>query len=357
VQPQARGGLVRTLLAVLFVGGLVGASLWILYPFLSALIWAALLVVSTWSLMRRLERRLWGQRKLAALVMTATVLVLVIVPVSLIVSTLSRDAGEFVARAATPQGLAVPAPPAWARELPYIGERLTRGWRELAALEPDALRERFAPYAEGVTRWLLHQAGSLALFFLHLALTVIIAAVLYLKGEHLALGVRAFARRLAGARGEEMVFLSAQAIRAVALGVIVTAGVEAALGAIGLVAAGVPFPALLTALLFFCAVAQAPALVLLPVAGWLYWKGGSPVAASVFLVWSLAIIVLDNILRPILIKRSANLPLSLVFAGAAGGLIAFGAMGLFIGPVVLAVAYTLLVGWIDEGQEVEIIER
>ena len=357
MQPRASFGLVRTLLAVLFVGGLIGASLWILYPFLSALIWATLLVVSTWGMMRWVERKLWGRRKLAVAVMTVTVLLLFIVPVGLLVSTLSRDAGEVLARVAAMQGVALPPPPVWARDLPYVGEDVSRKWQQLSALGPEELRARIEPYVYAVTRWILHQAGSLALFFLHLVLTVVIAAGLYLKGEYVALGVRAFARRLAGARGEEMTFLSAQAIRAVALGVIVTAGVEAVLAAIGLVLAGVPFPAFLTALVFVFAAASAPALVLFPVAAWLYWKGASPLVATAFLIWSLLIAVLDNVLRPILIRRSANLPLSLVFAGAVGGLLAFGAMGLFVGPVVLAVAYTLLVGWTEEGQEVEVIER
>jgi predicted PurR-regulated permease PerM len=356
VPPQASFGLVRTLLAVLFVGALIGSSLWILYPFLSPLIWATLLVVATWPLMRRLERGLGGRRRLAVLAMTVTALALFIVPVALVVSTLSRDAGLVAARVAA-QGLSVPPPPAWVRELPYVGKRVAQGWQNLAALGPEGLREHLEPYAHGVTRWVLGQAGSLAVFFLHMVITMVIAAGLYVKGEHVALGVRAFARRLAGARGEEMTFLSAQAIRAVALGVVLTAAVEAVLGAIGLVVAGVPFPAFLTALLFVCAVALVPGLVLFPVAAWLYWRGDAPLLASAFLVWSLFITLLDNVLRSMLIKRSANLPLSLVFAGAVGGLIAFGAMGLFIGPVVLAVTYTLLAGWIEEGQEAQVIER
>ena len=161
-------------------------------------------------------------------------------------------------------------------------------------------------------------------------------------------GLRAFARSLAGARGEEMTYLSAQAIRAVALGVVVTAAVEALLAGLGLVLASVPFAAFLTALVFVFALAQAPLLVLLPVVAWLYWRGDSALVATAFLVWSILIAAVDNILRPMLIKRTAHLPLPLVFAGVLGGLIAFGAVGLFVGPVVLAVTYTLLAGWVAD---------
>jgi predicted PurR-regulated permease PerM len=351
VAPQPPG-LVRTVLALLFVVGLIAASAWILYPFLSAAIWATLLVVSTWPLMRQVQARLWGRRAPAVLVMTALVLVVVIAPVALAVSTIFQHVDQLVDRVQTGWLLSVPPPPEWAHALPLVGENLSRQWQELAALGPEELRARVEPHARSLSRWVLQQAGSLGLFFVHLLLTIVIAAMLYLHGEGAAVGVCAFARRLAGPRGEEMTFLSAQAIRAVALGVIVTAAVEALLGGIGLVAAGVPFPGLLTALVFLFAVAQAPLLVLLPVVAWLYWKGDSPLVATAFLVWSILIAMVDNVLRPILIRRSARLPLLLIFAGVAGGLIAFGAAGLFIGPVVLAVTYTLLAGWVAEGQGV-----
>ncbi len=352
VREQPTFGLVRTMLAVLFIGGMIGACLWILYPFLSAFIWATLFVTATWPLMRVVQRRLWGSRRLAVLVMTALVAVLFIAPLALGVSTIVQNAGEALARMEGLQGsLTLPPPPAWVRDMPVIGggEAVQR-WQELAALGPDELRAWVEPYRLSVTRWIVQQTGNLAVFFLHLVLTIIIAAALYLRGDTAALGVRAFARRLAGSRGEEMATLSAQAIRAVALGVIVTAALEALLAGPGLVLAGVPFPGFLTALVFVAAVAlQAPLLVLLPVVGWLYWKGDSPLVATVFLAWSIVIATVDNVLRPVLITRSAHLPLALIFAGVVGGLIAFGAMGLFIGPVVLAVAYTLLAGWVNEG--------
>ena len=345
-------GLVRTLLAVLFIGGLIAASLWILYPFLAALIWATLLVVSTWSVMQAVQRRLWDSRRLAVAVMTASVLVVFIVPLALAVSTLVSHTDEMLARVESLRGWRVPPPPAWVRDMPLVGERAAQGWEGFAALGPEDLRARLEPYRRSIAGWILQRAGGLAVFFLHLVLTVIIAAVLYLNGERAVLGVVAFARRLAGPRGEAIAVLSAQAVRAVALGVIVTAAAEALLSGIGLVLVGIPFPGFLTALVFVFAVAQiGPAVVLLPVVAWLYWRGGSPLVATAFLAWSLLIMTVDNVLRPYLIKRSARLPLMLIFAGVAGGLIAFGVVGLFVGPVVLAVAYTLLAGWVAEGQE------
>jgi predicted PurR-regulated permease PerM len=223
-------------------------------------------------------------------------------------------------------------------------------WKDLAALSTDELHARVVPYAKDAGRWILSKAGSLAAFFIHLVLTVIISALLYYKGEAAADGLRAFARRLTGPRGEQSVTLAGQAIRAVALGVVVTAVVQAALGGIGLALAGVPFAALLTALMFVLAVAQigaGPVLALAVI--WLYWTGDT-LTATLFLAWSLFVGSIDNVLRPILIRRGADLPLMLIFAGVIGGLLAFGIVGLFVGPVVLAVAYTELTAWVNDGE-------
>jgi predicted PurR-regulated permease PerM len=344
-------GLVRTLLAVLFVVGMIAACAWILLPFLSAVIWATLLVVATWSSMIAVQRRLGGSRRLAVVAMTACVLVAFIVPLGLVVSTIVENTDEVLARVESLRESKLPPPPSWLRGTPLAGEQAAQAWERLAALSPEELRARVEPYRRSIAAWVLQQAGGLAMFFLHLLLTVIVAAAFYANGERVVLGVRGFARRLAGPRGEEMTYLAAQAVRAVALGVVVTAAVEALLAGLGLVLASVPFAGFLTALVFVFAVAQAPLLVLLPVVAWLYWKGDSPIVATAFLVWSILIATVDNVLRPILIKRTAHLPLALIFAGVVGGLIAFGAVGLFVGPVVLAVTYTLLAGWVAEGQE------
>ena len=175
--------------------------------------------------------------------------------------------------------------------------------------------------------------------------------MLYAHGEAVASGVRALARRLAGDSGDQVVLLSGQAIRAVALGIVVTALVQAVIGGIGLVVTGVPYAVLLTAVMFLLAVAQIGAgPVLFGAVVWLYWKDHA-LWAFVMLVWSLVTMSFDNILRPLLIKRGADLPLVLIFAGVLGGLVAFGIVGLFVGPVVLAVTYTLLVAWVNRTGE------
>jgi len=339
----------RILLAVLFIALMIIVSLWILRPFLPALIWATLVVVATWPLMLAAQKRLWGKRSLAVIVMTTALLLVVIVPLALAVLTIVEHSDNIAERLKTLAQASMPAPPDWVEQVPFVGPKLAADWRTVAALGADELHASVTPYAKDAGRWMLGKAGSLAAFFLHLLLSVIFSALLYYRGEAAADGVRAFAQRLAGLRGEHSVTLAGQAIRAVALGVVVTAVVQAVLGGIGLAVAGVPLAAFLTALMFVLAVAQigvVPVLVL--AVAWLYWSG-NPVWGTVMLVWTVIVGTLDNIMRPILIKRGADLPLVLIFAGVIGGLLAFGVVGLFVGPVVLAVAYTQLSAWVSEG--------
>ena len=146
--------------------------------------------------------------------------------------------------------------------------------------------------------------------------------------------------------------LSAAAIRSVALGIVGTAIIQSVLGGLGLIVAGVPAVTLLIAVMMMLCIAQVgPGLVLFPSVIWLYWSGEST-WATILLVWSILVAISDNFLRPLLIKRGANLPIILIITGVIGGLVTFGIIGLFIGPVVLAVTYTLLLAWIKGPERV-----
>jgi predicted PurR-regulated permease PerM len=215
-------------------------------------------------------------------------------------------------------------------------------------MHPSDLASHITPHLAVIGGWLLAQAGGLLALLVQLLLTLALAALLYAQGEPAAEWVIAFARRLAGGQGERAVRLSGQAIRAIALGIVVTALVQSLVGGIGLVVAGVPHATILTAVMFLLGVAQIGAVpVMVGAVIWLFWEH-QMLWGSIMVVWTLITGTLDNFIRPILIKRGADLPLLLVFAGVLGGVLAFGIIGLFVGPVVLAVSYTLLVAWVDE---------
>ncbi|MBL8418009.1 MAG: AI-2E family transporter YdiK [Dechloromonas sp.] len=343
-----RQDLTRTTLAVVCIFLLIVASLWVLRPFLAATVWATMLVVATWPMLKSLEARFGNRRSPAVAVMTLGMLLLLVLPLWGAIETIVDHADQLTDVAKKVAVTGVPHPPEWVGGLPLVGEKLASSWRQLADSGSDGLVSRATPYVTVAAKWTLGQAGSLGGMLVQFLLVVVISAILYSSGEAAARSVRRFGQRLAGERGRNSVILAGQAIRAVALGVGVTAIVQTVLGGIGLAVAGVPFAALLSAVMLMLCIAQlGPALVLFPAVGWMYWTGDNA-WATFLLVWSLIVGSLDNFLRPMLIKRGADLPLLLIFAGVIGGMLGFGLVGIFVGPVVLAVTYTLLEAWIDD---------
>ena len=345
-----------TMMQVAFIGALAAGCFWILQPFLLPMIWATAIVVATWPLMLRVEAFLGGRRGLAVTVMTLGLLLLLLVPLAFAIAAIAQNADRIVGWAKSLASSSVPPPPDWVARLPFFGPTLAAQWQQVAGLGAGGIFEQLTPYASTIVKGFVAQVGSVGIMLVQFLLTVVVAAVLYSSGETAASGVRRFAHRLAGADAENLVQLAAQSVRAVALGVVVTALVQSLLGGIGLAICGVPFATVLIAVMLILGIAQlGPAFVLIPAIIWLYWKGDST-WGTVLLVWSLVVLSLDNFLRPILIKRGADLPLLLIFTGVIGGLIAFGIIGLFIGPVLLAVTYTLLKIWVA-GEDAEQEER
>jgi predicted PurR-regulated permease PerM len=280
------------------------------------------------------------------LIMTLAILLVVLIPLTLAVLTIIDHAGDISARVKSLATTDLSSPPAWLERIPFAGEKLAAKWTEFAVLSPEERSAMVTPYAKDVLQWFVNQAGSIGMTIVQFLLTTIIAAILYANGETIRSGVLRFACRLAGPQGESVAILAGKAVRGVALGVVVTAIIQAGLGGIGLAISGVPAASLLTAVMLMLCLAQiGPGLVLIPAVIWLYWKG-SAIWGTVLLVISIFAVTIDNFVRPVLIKKGADLPLVMIFAGVIGGLIAFGIIGLFIGPVVLAVTYTLLKAWV-----------
>jgi predicted PurR-regulated permease PerM len=349
MQANRSPDIARTALQLLALGVLIASSFWIVRPFLLALTWATMIAVATWPLLLQAQAWLGGRRSLATALMTLALLLILVVPLYLGIDTIVSNANWIADWSQSLTTLTVPQPPAWLGTLPVVGAKLAARWQQLVAAGPEEAAARIAPHARAIALWFAGHVGSIGLLVVQFLLTVVIAALLYANGEAAARGANHFARRLAGPRGEEAVHLAGQAIRGVALGVVVTAVAQTTAAGIGLVFVSVPFAAILTAVIFMLCIAQVgPGLVLIPAVIWVYSARGAAWGTG-FLVWAIFASTFDNFLRPMLIKRGADLPLLLIFAGVIGGLIAFGVIGLFIGPVVLAVAYTLLVEWVSQG--------
>jgi len=334
------------MLSVLFLAIMIIACLWIIQPFVLGFAWAGTIVIATWPLFLRLQRLLFGRRSLAVLVMTLLLILLFVIPISMLVNSLVDGSGPVI-HAITSGDMTLPDF-AWLNDVPLVGEKLYTGWHNLLDMGGSAIMAKVRPYVGATTTWFVGQAAHIGRFMMHCVLMLLFSALLYWRGEQVARGIRHFASRLASQRGDAAVLLAAQAIRAVALGVVVTALVQAILGGIGLAISGVPYATLFTVVMILsCLIQLGPLPVLIPAIIWLYWSGDTT-WGTVLLVWSCVVGTLDNVIRPVLIRMGADLPLVLILSGVIGGLIAFGMIGLFIGPVVLAVSWRLFDAWVKE---------
>jgi predicted PurR-regulated permease PerM len=340
--------LTRTVLAIVFLAALIGGSLWIVWPFLPAIVWAAMVAIATWPLLRTVQAKLWNSRALAVTVMTTSILLVFVVPFWLAIGTIVRHSAQIIDWAEHLAATGPPPPPSWLESIPLVGSSAGSAWRDLANDDLPELLEKGRPYAGMITRWFVSAMGGLGSVLVQFLLTVVIAGILYARGENAASTARRFGWRLAGARGEQAVVLAGQAVRGVALGVVVTAFIQSAIGAFGLFVAGIPYASVLCAVMFMLCIAQlGPGLVLIPAVIWLFATGDT--GWGIFLtVVSVAAITIDNFVRPVLIRRGVHLPLLLILGGVIGGLIAFGLIGIFLGPMILAVAYTLFRAWLFE---------
>lgn len=351
----SKGDLAKTVLSIMALCGLMAAVFWILRPFLSAVIWATFISVATWPVLIRVQRLLWGKRGLATAVMILALLLVVLLPFLGAVATLINNGDAITNFAKALPAYQLPPPPGFLEKVPVVGEKAAETWLKLTEGGMQGLMDKISPYAVKVAQWFAGRVGSVGVLFAQVLLTVVITAVLYAQGEGAAETVRAFLHRLLGQRGDDLMPLMGGAIRGVAMGVVVTALAQSLFGGIGLGIAGIPFAGALTAAMLILCIAQVgPGLVLIPAVIWGFYSLGT--GWGVFLLlWSVVAVTMDNFLKPLLIKSGAPIPLLVVFAGVLGGLMTLGLVGIFVGPVVLAVAHVLFRAWLewDGGQPPE----
>lgn len=340
--------LARILLVIVILAGLMVGSLYVLRPFLPGLVWATTIVVATWPILLAIQRYCGGRRWIATMVMLIILLFVIVLPLYEVISTLALHSAAIMAAVKSLPDYTLLAPPGWVHNIPLAGPKIAQEWQSLSDAGAGGLLAKLEPYLTSAASWLLGHAAIVGVFVMHMLITVVVAGILYTKGEVAVDFVRLFFNRLSGQRGVAAVRLAGQAIRAVALGIVVTAVVQSGLGGIGLWIAGVPAAGILTALMVMLCLAQlGPLLPMLGGVAWLF-HNDMKLAAAALLVWAILVAGLDNLLRPMLIKRGVNLSLLLILAGVLGGMFAFGIVGLFIGPVILAVTQTLLKAWIEE---------
>jgi predicted PurR-regulated permease PerM len=327
------------LLALLLVGCLL-----VLLPFVSALLWAVVLSFSCWPLYHRLVRLLRGRHTLAALLMALAMICVILLPFVIVGATLADNVKELSTATRRWMDAGPPGPPAWLVKLPGVGEQAAKYWQDLAA-DSAKLIEAAKPLIEPVSGWLLKVGLALGRGVLELALSILIAFFLLRDGGAVAERLSAAVERIAGERGRHLLEVAGNTVRGVVYGILGTALVQAVMAGIGLLIAGVPGAALLALLTFFLSVVPVgPPLVWLPATLWLFHQGST--GWGVFmLIWGVGVSSVDNFVKPWIISQGSAMPFLLIFFGVVGGALAFGFIGVFIGPTLLAVGYRLVSEW------------
>jgi predicted PurR-regulated permease PerM len=318
--------------------------LYVLKPFLAAILFAAAVVISSWPLYLKLQQRIRGRRTLAALTMTLSLTLLVIIPLALVAYNLADNAA-----AAFDQLRAVGAgelqPPPWVRAVPLIGEPLDAYLRRLMASR-DEMMELAQRMLEPARRYLVAGGIMLGTGVVQMSLAAFVSFFFYRDGEALKTVIAAAMRRIMSEEAESVADIVSQTVRGVMYGLLGTALAQALVAAIGFMIAGVPAVLLLSVLVFVSSlIPVGPPVIWGGAAVWLFSQGST--GWGVFmLVWGFFVISgVDNVVRPMLISRGSSLPFLLTLLGVLGGVIAFGFIGLFIGPTLLAVGYSLMSGW------------
>ncbi len=344
--PVSRSIILDSALRIGMVAVLVIACLRIVAPFTGILLWSAILAVMLYPLHLRLLARL-GNRGSAALIGSVGVL-LMIVPLVIAVTSLGGSIFTFV-RGIQNHSLVLAPPPARLADVPLIGQKLSDIWTMAATNTPAALVQ-YGPQLKSVGTWLAKFGGGLAGGVLSFILSLAIAGVLLAYGEASARFGNDLFTRITGDRGRatRLVTLTAATIRGVAQGVVGVAVVQALLIGIGFFAIGLPGAGLLTLVALLFGIAQVPALlVTLPAIAWVF-ANEATTPAIVFAVWTFVAGLSDNILKPLMLGRGLEVPMPVILIGVIGGMLADGLLGLFIGPVVLAVGYMLFLDWVEQ---------
>jgi len=333
------------------IATIVYVSLLLLQPVAPLLLWAIILSVAVFPLFNMVRRRLHVRDGLAAALFSVLLLVLLLTPVVILAGS-AIDSLDAYARMLLRGEHVVPPPPESVRDWPMVGNRVYEFWLN-GSNDIRALLTAHVGQLASAGRWIGRIAAGVFLEVLQFAGAIIVAGILLAYSDELLETVRGLAGRVADKRGRHFLEIAGSTIRNVSQGVIGIALLQSALLGIGMLVAGVPFAGPITFVCLVLAIVQVgPNIIMIPVIIW-SWMYLPALHAGVFTVYTLPLLLLDNVLRPILMARGLPTPMAVILAGVICGTLAGGLIGLFVGPVVLSVFYDLLVAWIASGAKAE----
>jgi predicted PurR-regulated permease PerM len=315
-------------------------------PFIQPIVWGIILAIAAQPLYQALSSAMGGRRVLAASILVVGFLLVLVVPSVLLTTNLVESVTELSEKIDSGQ-LNPPPPPASVADWPIVGEPIHAFWTA-ASRNLDTALDPLHPQLQVVGHKALEVGASAGFGLVVFALSIVLAGVLLASSERGAEAAHRLAERVVPERGAELVTLGRDTVQSVTRGILGTAVIQASLAGLGLLAAGVPAFGLWTLLVLLLAVVQLPTLlVLAPIIVWVFATSSTGVAV-LFGIWSTAVGVSDNVLKPLLLGRGSDVPMPVIFVGAIGGFILNGIIGLFVGAVVLAVGYNLFNAWLED---------
>lgn len=326
---------------------LLAGCVFVMRPFISALLWALVLSFASWPVYQRLLRLVGNRRSLAALLMTLAMVVTMLVPVLIVASTMAQNVRDLAAAVQRWLDAGPPAPPGWLAKVPIVGHRAVDSWQTLAQDSTKfwAAADRLV---EPVSSLLLKVGLGVGRGFLQIALSLLITFFLFRDAGRGAERLSCAVERLSGQRGRHLLTIAGNTVRGVVYGILGTGLLQAVLLGIGYLISGLPGAGLLALITFFVSILPllGTGLVWIPAAIWLFHQGST--GWGIFmLAWGLVVSSMDNFVRPWLISQGSELPFLLIFFGVIGGAFTFGFIGVFLGPTLLAVGYRLVQEWIS----------
>jgi predicted PurR-regulated permease PerM len=343
------GWLVELILPLLLVTLLIVLCLQLLAPFIGLLIWTIILAVCFYPLHLRLKKRM--SNRLSASIIGIGLAALVLVPTAIAAVSAASSIPKIVATIQTGERH-IPPPPARLQELPLVGERAHGLWTQ-ASTDMPAFARQYKPQLAAFAKGLVGFAGGLFMTVLLIVAAIIFAAITLAYSERTRAFLTTILSRVTGDRasGEHYMAVIGATIRSVANGVIGVAFVQALLVGIGFFVVGVPGAGLLSILAMALGVVQVPViLITLPAIIWAFAVKSTTVAI-VFMVWSIIAGLSDAVLKPLMIGHGLEVPMPVILLGVIGGVMAYGLAGLFIGAVLLAVGYVLLIEWLNKSPD------
>jgi predicted PurR-regulated permease PerM len=320
----------------------------LLRPFLAIIAWSVIFAVALYPVFDWLAAKL-RHRALAAAVITIFSLVVIFGPVTWLGVSLGDNLRTLYARIVD-GSLAIPPPYEAVKAWPFIGENVYQIWY-LASTNLTALFGEWAAELKMIGSSVLAIAGTAGLDLVKFIIAIVVSAFLFLPGPGLVLSVKKAMRHISTDRADEFVDLTGATIRNVSRGVIGISAMQALLAGLGLLKAGVPAAGLLSFLVLLFGIIQiGPWIVLVPVIIW-SWFALAKTAAVIFTIYMVPVMLLDNVLRPVVMSRGLTTPMPVILVGVIGGTLAHGLIGLFVGPIVLSIAWQLLAAWMREGTD------